>query len=60
MPDALHALVTFVAEHGRCGELDSGKDGDNGYMRLDRSLVRPAAGGQGSGSRGLRMGRVRR
>jgi len=26
MPEVLTALVAFVAEHQRCGELDGGKD----------------------------------
>jgi hypothetical protein len=26
MPDVLTALVAFVAEHQRCGDLDGGKD----------------------------------
>jgi hypothetical protein len=26
MPDVLAALVAFVAEHQRCGELNGGKD----------------------------------
>jgi hypothetical protein len=26
MPDALKALVAFVAEHQRCGDLDGGRD----------------------------------
>ena len=30
MPDGLNALVAFVAEHQRCGDLDGGKDG--GYV----------------------------
>ena len=32
MPDVLAALVAFVAEHQRCGDLDGGKDG--GYVWL--------------------------
>jgi len=31
-PEALEALVTFVAEHQACGELDGGRDG--GYVWL--------------------------
>jgi len=27
MPDVLNALVAFVAEHQRCGELDGGRHG---------------------------------
>jgi hypothetical protein len=27
-PEPLEALVAFVAEHQRCGELDGGRDGD--------------------------------
>ena len=27
MPDVLNALVAFVAEHQRCGELDGGRNG---------------------------------
>jgi len=30
MPDVLSALVVFVAEHQRCGELEGGKD--NGHV----------------------------
>jgi hypothetical protein len=30
MPDVLNALVAFVAEHQRCGELDGGKE--SGYV----------------------------
>jgi hypothetical protein len=26
MPDVLNALVAFVAEHQRCGDLDGGRD----------------------------------
>jgi len=26
MPDVLNALVAFVAEHLRCGDLDGGRD----------------------------------
>ena len=32
MPDVLNALVAFVAEHQRCGDLDGGKD--RGYVWL--------------------------
>jgi hypothetical protein len=32
MPDVLNALVAFVAEHQRCGDLDDGKD--SGYVWL--------------------------
>jgi hypothetical protein len=35
MPDVLNALVAFVAEHQRCGELDGGVD--NGYVWLQCS-----------------------
>jgi hypothetical protein len=31
-PEPLEALVAFVAEHQRCGELDGGRDG--GYVWL--------------------------
>jgi hypothetical protein len=30
MPDVLYALVAFVAEHQRCGDLEGGKD--SGYV----------------------------
>ncbi len=30
MPDVLNALVAFVAEHQRCGDLDGGRD--DGYV----------------------------
>jgi hypothetical protein len=35
MPDVLNALVAFVAEHQRCGDLDGGRD--NGYIWLQCS-----------------------
>jgi hypothetical protein len=35
MPDVLTALVAFVAEHQRCGDLDGGTD--NGYVWMQRS-----------------------
>ena len=35
MPWVLDALVAFVAEHQRCGDLDSGKD--NGYVWMECS-----------------------
>jgi hypothetical protein len=45
MPDVLAALVAFVAEHQRCGDLDGGKD--NGQVWLACScgaqVVRPAS-----------------
>jgi hypothetical protein len=45
MPEVLTALVAFVAEHQRCGELDGGRDG--GYVWLACScgaqILHPAA-----------------
>jgi hypothetical protein len=35
MPEILAALVAFVAEHQRCGDLDGGRD--NGYIWLQCS-----------------------
>jgi len=35
MPDVLNALVAFVAEHQRCGDLDGGRD--RGYVWLECS-----------------------
>jgi hypothetical protein len=35
MPEVLNALVAFVAEHQRYGELDGGRDG--GYVWLECS-----------------------
>jgi hypothetical protein len=32
MADVLNALVVFVAEHQRCGDLDGGRD--DGYVWL--------------------------
>ena len=44
MPDVLNALVAFVAEHQRCGDLDGGLD--NGHVWLECScgahIVHPA------------------
>src|ERR1700730_4484127 len=61
MPETLAALVAFVAEHQRCGDLDCGTD--NGYVwvqcswrcgclravggtRPSRSSAHPAKGGR--------------
>jgi hypothetical protein len=45
MPGILDALVAFVREHERCGELDGGRD--NGYIWLACScgaqIVHPAS-----------------
>jgi len=45
MPDVLAALVAFVAEHHRCGDLDGGRD--DGYVWLACSsgaqIIRPAS-----------------
>jgi hypothetical protein len=46
MPELLAALIAFVAEHRRCGDLDGGlKDG---IVRIECScgaeLIRPAQG----------------
>jgi hypothetical protein len=35
MPDGLNALVAFVAEHQRCGELDGARD-DFSELRTGR------------------------
>jgi hypothetical protein len=32
MPDVLNALLAFVAEHQRCGELDGEKDGERVWL----------------------------
>jgi hypothetical protein len=44
-PEPLGALVAFVAEHQRCGELDGGRD--NGYVWLaclcGAQIVHPAS-----------------
>jgi len=44
MPDVLNALVAFVAEHRRCGDLDGGRD--DGYVWLQCScgglIMQPA------------------
>jgi hypothetical protein len=44
MPDVLNALVAFVAEHQRCGDLDGGRD--DGYVWLQCScgglIMQPA------------------
>jgi hypothetical protein len=32
MPDVLNALVAFVAEHQRCGDLDGGRDNGNVWL----------------------------
>jgi hypothetical protein len=34
MPEVLSALIAFVAEHRRCGDLDGGVEG--GWVRLTR------------------------
>ena len=45
MPHVLAALMAFVAEHQRCGDLNAGTD--NGYVRMDCScgglIMQPAA-----------------
>jgi hypothetical protein len=44
MPGLLRALVAFVAEHRRCGELDGGVDGERVWMACDcgGEIVHPA------------------
>lgn len=46
MPEALTALMAFVAEHQRCSDLDGGRD--NGYIWLQCScgglIMRPEKG----------------
>jgi hypothetical protein len=51
MPDVLAALIAFVAEHRRCGELDGGVDDGRVWMACNcgggiahpiRPLDRPA------------------
>jgi hypothetical protein len=54
MPELLSALMAFVAEHRRCGDLGGGLD--DGIVRIECScgaeLVRPAKGTEpGPGSR---------
>jgi hypothetical protein len=45
MPETLAALVAFVREHQRCGDLDGGRDG--GYIWLTctsgAQIVHPAS-----------------
>jgi hypothetical protein len=45
MPGTLEALVAFVAEHQRCGELDGGRD--DGYVWIQCScgglIMQPAS-----------------
>ncbi len=44
MPDVLNALVAFVAEHQRCGDLDGGRDGGNIWLACTcgAQIVHPA------------------
>jgi hypothetical protein len=39
MPRTLKALLAFVAEHRRCGELDGGVDGERVWMACDCGAV---------------------
>src|SRR5437879_5803522 len=43
MPDALTALVAFVAEHRRCGDLDGDGGKDNGHVWISCSCGRRIA-----------------
>jgi len=44
MPDVLTALVVFVGEHQRCGDLDGGKDDARVWLTCScgARLVHPA------------------
>jgi len=44
MPETLAALVAFVREHQRCGELDGGRDGEYIWLACScgAQIVRPA------------------
>jgi hypothetical protein len=46
MPDVLNALVAFVAEHRRCGELNGGKDGQCVWLAgsCGAQIAHPASG----------------
>ncbi len=45
MPDVLNALVAFVAEHQRCGELDGGTDDARVWLTCScgAQVVHPAS-----------------
>jgi len=45
MPELLSALIAFVAEHRRCGELDGGLEDGVAWFRCSCTarLARPAA-----------------
>jgi hypothetical protein len=45
MPDVLNALVAFVAEHQRCGDLDGGKDDGKVWLTCScgAQVVHPAS-----------------
>ena len=45
MPDTLNALVAFVAEHQRCGDLDGGRDGGSIWLTCTcgAQIVHPAS-----------------
>jgi signal transduction histidine kinase len=47
MPEMLNALVAFVAEHQRCGDLDGGRD--DGYVWLQCSCGGLIMDGMGMG-----------
>ncbi len=49
MPDVLGALIAFVAEHRRCGELDGGLDSGVVWLACSCTarLAHPAGGGPG-------------
>ena len=50
MPDILFALMAFVGEHRRCGDLEGGLEGDVVWLGCTCSarLVRPAAPSAGT------------
>jgi hypothetical protein len=45
MPDVLNALVAFVAEHQRCGDLDGGRDDGKVWIACScgAQIVQPAS-----------------
>jgi hypothetical protein len=52
MPDVLSALITFVAEHRRCGDLDGGLDCGKARVLLWGRARALARGARGPGSAG--------
>jgi hypothetical protein len=45
MPNVLTALVAFVAEHQRCGDLDGGRDGGHVWLACScgARIVQPSS-----------------